>query len=163
MRGNEPKPGTREAVCDRQGVNMANVSDANIHELVDFFRGARRIAAMASTRWGHLEVAILVLSVVTAGSLWGLLSDMWPQETLWVGALLATATTFTSGYSKYTNYHSILGEALTLHSEIGEFLGRVRASPDMPQGEYWPRHKELETKLYNLEVRSGFKWRDETG
>ena len=139
---------------------MAKVRDQDRDELVAFYRGARRIATMASTRWGRLEIAILALSIVTAGSLWGLLSESLPQLTLWVGAILATATTFVSGYSKYTNYHSVLQEALTLHSEIGEFLGQVRASAGMTQEEYWPRHKDLETKLYDLQVRSGFMWRD---
>ena len=139
---------------------MATVRHHDKAELGAFYHGARRIATSASTRWGRQEVAILVLSVVTAGSLWGLVSERLPEVTLWVGAILATMTTLVSGYSKYTNYHSILAEALTLHSEIGEFLGQARASPDMTQEDYWPRHKELETKLDNLAVRSGITWRD---
>ena len=139
---------------------MTKVRKRDVNELVDFFGGARSIATCASTRWGRFEVGILLLSVLTTGSLWGLLSEALPDETLWIGAALATATAFLSGYTKYTNYHQIMSEALSLHSEVGEFLGEVRASPNMTQEEYWPRHKQLETKLYELQVRSGFKWRE---
>lgn len=139
---------------------MANVRDEDIDELVRFYNGARRIARGASTRWGRTEVSILILSAVTTGSLWGLLSNALPAVTLWAGAVLATSTTIVSAYSKYTDDHSTVGEALAIHAEIGEFLGKVRASPTMTQEEYWPRHKKLETSLHDLAIRSGFEWHE---
>lgn len=139
---------------------MSTVRDQDVDELVAFYRGARRIARGASTRWSRIEISILLLSAITTGSLWGLVSDILPSVALWIGAILATATAIISGYSKWANDHSTMGEALSLHAAIGEFLGQVRASPGMTQQEYWPRHKELETKLHELEIRSGFAWRE---
>ena len=65
---------------------MATVRDQDKDELVAFYHGARRIATTASKRWGRQEVAILVLSAITAGSLVGLLSELLPKATLWLGA-----------------------------------------------------------------------------
>lgn len=134
-----------------------SISEEDTDSLESYAKHAQTIAGIASTRWGRFEVSILALSLVTTGSLWGLVSDLLPTATLWVGAVLATITAFLSAFSKFTNYHAIMGKALRLNADINELLGRIRAKPDMSQEQFWPAFHKLKTKLQHLEVESGYE------
>jgi hypothetical protein len=80
---------------------------------------------------------VLVLSVLTSGSLWLLMSDKAPHFILWVGAI---ASTVTSGLTAYVAFSALVQKSddlLVLSHDIGALLGRLRSSHPPDKDEFW--------------------------
>ena len=97
-----------------------------------------------------LEVIVLILSVLTAGSLWLLLSNALPKSTLWFGAIASTATTFIALYMGNSGMVRTRNQALALLSDIELFMGVLRANGYLSHEEYFGNYKPLRNRFHRL-------------
>jgi hypothetical protein len=102
-----------------------------------------------STNW--IESAVLGMSVLTAGSLWVLISEHFVGPSKWIGAVLATALAFLTSYQKTFGPSKLLEDARALHRDIGAEIAALRANSradDMRQ--HWDAVKRFESRLLDL-------------
>ena len=104
-----------------------------------------------SRRIKILSFVSLVLSVLTSGALWLLLSDVVPIQTLWFGAIASTITTLIFAYIKGFAVERQRDQALDIHDDILKFLARLRATPDYSEKRFWDEYKAIEARMYRLQ------------
>jgi hypothetical protein len=105
----------------------------------------RSITRLANT----LKTIALILSVLTTGSLWLVLTKALPEFTLWAGAVASTAATFIALYLKSTGSSRKHGRAIVIHGDIAQLLAKVR-SGQIQEGDFWSLYKNLEHDLFTI-------------
>jgi len=96
-----------------------------------------------------LRTTSLVLSVLTTGSLWLVLTKAIPAVTLWAGAIASTVATFITLYLKSAGASKRHAKILVIHGDIAKLLAKVRADKAEP-GEFWDTYKKLEHDLITV-------------
>lgn len=97
----------------------------------------------------RIEVAVLAMSALTAGSLWVLISEIFVEPSKWIGAITATALAFLTSY-KALGPSRLLDDARALHREIGVEIAALRSSTGTDMSRHWDALKRFETKLLDL-------------
>jgi hypothetical protein len=100
-----------------------------------------------------LEYTLLFLTVFTSASLWGLLSEKLPRSTLWFGAIASTLTIGVTIYINSAGTSLARDKALSLRHDLGQFIARVRSTPDLSEIQYWEEYKEYQNKWDQLRFR----------
>ncbi len=109
-----------------------------------------RIIQQSSRRGKTVETLGLLISILTTGTLWMLISEAIPRVVLWFGALASSVTTALNIVPFFRDFPKKRMEALTLCQEIGQFIAAVRASEDVLSEDYWASLKRFETKIADL-------------
>ena len=132
------------SMIDQQDPQERQIATANklAGDVEEFLRGV-------FSRVNTLEFIVLVLSVLTAGSLWLLISEALPLPALWFGAIASTLTIGITLYLKSSGMGTKRSQALALLKDAEIFIGEVKAEL-LPYGEFWDRYKRLRTRLHEL-------------
>lgn len=122
--------------------------DEPLEPILREYRGCEALVKRLSSRLRVLNNVILMASVTTTGSLWLLISDVFPTSAAWVGAVLSTIVSGLSLHLKTSGLAPKLREALKTYGEIGQFIASVRGG-DIPVGSaaFWQKIKEFENAL----------------
>lgn len=120
---------------------MAN--DYRLETTLHLYSKVEALVAGTATLAKRLDFGVLVLSVLTSGSLWLLISDVLPKSTLWFGAIASSLTTGITLYMSTTGINRTRSRALALHGRVAKLLARVRAG-SIEDGDFWDEYKNLE-------------------
>ena len=95
---------------------------------------------------------ILVLSVVTTGGLWMLITGALPDYALWVGAIISTVVTGLTLYLKSSGMEAKKRKALAAYGQMSEFIGNVRGGAIKPgTEEFWIKIKMFQNELVQID------------
>jgi len=123
---------------------MSTVREQRLSSALELYHQVADILARAASLATKLQLAVLILSVVTSGSLWLLLSKAVPEATLWFGAIVSTVTTGLTLYLKSSGLNKKRTKALDLYRDLGQFLAEVRASETLDDTRFWDEYKKYE-------------------
>ncbi len=121
-----------------------------IERLMNLYDDTYRILQQSSRRGKMVETLGLLISILTTGTLWMLITEAIPRVVLWFGAFASSVTTAPSIVPIFRDFPKKRMEALTLYQEIGQFIAAVRASQDVLSEDYWASLKRFETKIADL-------------
>jgi hypothetical protein len=128
--------------------------DEQIERLVRLYNDVETMMAKAASQVSRLEMTVLVLSILTSGSLWLLLGEAIPQPTLWLGAIASTIVTIITLYLNTSGVKKVRKQAIGLYQALGRFIAECRASTSGLSDEmYWGRLKEFEGWVAELRHR----------
>ena len=116
----------------------------DINVLTDLYNQADELKTRYATTAKRIDVTVLILSVVTTGAFWALLSDAAPKALGWAGAIISTIVTGLTLYMYVGGVQSKRKKAIFVFKEIGKFLGEARGNPYMDTMEFWNRYKVYE-------------------
>lgn len=125
--------------------------DRAIVQLKDINQRVVKVIKQSASKNRLLELLILVLSTLTSGSLWIMLSQSFPKPLTWIGAALSTVTTGLTLYFYLENPRAKRDEALFFQKEVLSYLASVRSSPFVSMEDHWQTLKEFQHRLSRLE------------
>ena len=128
---------------------MDALQQQHLNDTLELYHEVGAIISRVATRAKVLELAVLILSVLTSGSLWLLLSLKLPQSTLWFGALASSFVTGITLYIYSSGMNRMRRSALALSRQIGQFLAVIRAS-QISEEEFWNQYKRFESDVKDL-------------
>lgn len=111
------------------------------------FQTVRKFVADKRTLVARFQLATIVLSVLTSGSLWLLLSKLLPDLTVWVGAFASSLTAGIALYMKTIDQS--ITDAYSLEHDIAAYLAEIRKAPNQP-ADYYDKHKDFIVKIDKL-------------
>jgi hypothetical protein len=126
------------------------VSDAKLNDLLSYYHTVQDLIKAYATKANRIDSAILILSVVTSGALWLLASQVVPQVTAWVGAIISTVVTGLTIYLYASGLNRRRKTAHELYTDIGKFIAQYRATPGMSESDYWNAVKGFESAIEDL-------------
>lgn len=125
--------------------------NAAIRHEASLYRAAKRLADSV-TSWHHrIEILRLVLSVLTSGGIWILLSVSLPQTAAWFGAVFSTIISGLASYQFTLGPRRKVKEAYALLRDIGRELAALRGHPEFDRIQFWERYESFEFQLKKLE------------
>src|SRR2546423_14900341 len=93
------------------------VRDQEISETKQIRAVVRQISRIAQDRQRRIDTVMLLLGVLTGGSLWVAIITQFQAEGVWIGAIASTLLALLGGYSKIRNYVKLSLEALALQDK----------------------------------------------
>ena len=127
-------------------------TDSYLAPILKLYSQNKLLIKKASKKVKFFTTIILVLSVITSGSLWLLLSKTLPEEILWIGAGISTIITGLSLYLKSSGLEAKKRQALATHGKMSEFIANVRSGIIQPgTQEFWMKIKMFENELVNID------------
>jgi uncharacterized protein YggT (Ycf19 family) len=133
-----------EVVDDKQWSQMERVVEGLLRKCDDL---VRRLAL----RNDSVDYSVIILTTVTSGSLWLLLTQLLPITVLWVGAVLSTISTILTIYSLMSGVGKRRKNSLKLRSAIADFLAEVRGKNYRPLRDFWSEVKWFDSTIMMLE------------
>jgi hypothetical protein len=118
-------------------------TDKFLSPALDLYNEVEKLLRETTRRANTLKTVSLVLSIITAGNLWLVLSDELPKITLWIGAIASTFVTLATVYLKSVEAPKRHARLIALHGKIAQLLAKVR-SGKIDDQEFWETYKELE-------------------
>ena len=97
--------------------------------LIKLYTEAEELKTRYASLAKRIDMNILVLSVMTTGAFWALLSDALPKPLGWVGAIISTVVTGLMLYMYTEGVQVKRKEAIFIFKEVGKFLGEARGNP----------------------------------
>ncbi len=144
--GESEKPSevrTNTSVNDSDSSSIKDRQDALTH-LRSMYRSAGALSSNLQARSRRIEIAMIVISVLTSGTLWTLISARYPDAAAWCGAVLSTLVTGLTLYQHQVGPMRRHREILALFHEIGQEIAVIEASTRFNRGQFWHRMKFLE-------------------
>jgi len=126
------------------------MNDQHLEMTVRLYERLEEQLSVFAKRGNTIENTILVISVFTSGGLWLIAAQVLPQATTWIGAVFSTLTTGLTLYLYSSGVNKKRQKAIALHSEISEFLGKIRGNPEFDDSDFWNTYKPLEHKIRTL-------------
>ncbi|HYX72880.1 MAG TPA: hypothetical protein VE732_08920 [Nitrososphaera sp.] len=121
-----------------------------VNRLVVMYNEVEAFLAKVASRSKLLELTVLILSVLTSGSLWLLLSNKVPGTTLWFGAIASTVVSGITLYIKSSGLNRTRVKALSLYQDLGQLIAEVRDAESLQDISYWPKVKQIEGRIADL-------------
>lgn len=112
-----------------------------VHDLVE----------KAGNKDARIELIVIVISAITAGTLWSLLAASFVHIAAWVGASLSTVLALLTAYQKAFKPKEVYEQLLSLYQEIGQAIADVRAAKDLDSYRVWKQLKNFQGSLTSLE------------
>jgi hypothetical protein len=128
----------------------AGATNHRVETVLRLYNRAHELLKRYATIADRIEVAIIVLSVLTSGAFWALASDLAPKPLGWAGAAISTVVTGLTIYMYASGVQKKRKDALFLFEEIGKYLGEVRGNPHLDEMEFWNRFKVYEGMVKGL-------------
>jgi hypothetical protein len=97
-----------------------------------------------------IEILLLIVSILTSGALWILLSISLSKLTLWVGAIFSTITSGLNIFQIAFGPKKEFNESLNLYRDIGNELAHMRASKEIDETRFWDQYKAFETRKIQI-------------
>jgi len=103
-----------------------------------------------ASRADSIEITVLVLSVLTSGAFWALVSDAVPKSLGLIGAAISTVVTFLTIYMYSSGLNAKRKTAIFIFKEIGKFMAEVRTSTSLDDRDFWTKYKLYEGMIFEL-------------
>lgn len=114
-------------------------------------RAAKSLVERVTRCHYRIEVLRLILSVLTSGGIWILLSVSLPQTAAWFGAVFSTIVSGLATYQFTLGPRRKVKEAYALLRDIGRELAALRGHPEFDRIQFWERYESFEFQLKKLE------------
>jgi hypothetical protein len=118
---------------------------------VGLHRETGALTAQFTTRNYRIEVAILVITVITSGGIWVLLGASFATLAAWFGAVFSTVVTGLTIYQLSLGPKQRVKPVYTLYEAIGKELARLRGVQDFNPTLFWDQYKSFEFELQKLQ------------
>jgi hypothetical protein len=122
-----------------------------IRKVSRVYARAEAVVTRASRLRRILTIVATVLSLVTSGGLWLLVSERLPESALWFGAVASTITTGITIFISLLSLDRVRADAVVLYKDVGSFLARLRGGLPVSDDLFWQHYKDFELRLLNLE------------
>ena len=109
-------------------------------------------AQFLNFRIRRLQLAVLILAILTTGSLWAIISKTYPQFATWCGAILGTTLTGLTGFQNIHKFEEKYSETLALYNEVGLAMSQIRQTNNFKPDDFWGPYKSFETKCLSLGI-----------
>lgn len=123
-----------------------------LHHTLDLYKFLESLLHKFADISNKIQNLVLILSVITSGSLWLLLGNIAPDATIWLGAILSTIVTGLTIYMYASGINRKRTTAISLHRELSAFLAAIRSSEEgVDDSEFWDKFKSIETRIRTIE------------
>lgn len=129
---------------------MEESRNERLTKALELYEQLEGLIVRTANRADLLRNSVLVLSVITSGSLWLLISETLPKGALWFGAIASTVVTIVTLYLASAGVNRMREQALTLHTAVARFIAEIRSRPLMGEAEFWDRYKAIEDDIFRL-------------
>jgi hypothetical protein len=97
-----------------------------------------------------IEIAIIVISTITTGTLWATIGDVFPNLSIWAGAIMSTALTALTTYQKSFDPQKRYEEAWSLYREVGQVIAHLISGKEFDYSEVLSKHKDFDSRLLKI-------------
>ena len=122
-----------------------------IEIVVGLHRDAGTLTSRFSTNSYRIEVTILVITVLTSGGIWVLISEAMPKEAAWLGAIFSTITSGLIIYQLTLGPKKRVKPVYELYEKIGKELANLRGGRKFNPSLFWDNYKRFEYDLQRLQ------------
>jgi hypothetical protein len=121
--------------------------------IINELREAEAFTSTTSKKLNKIELTIMILSVITSGALWLLISNVFNQLMVWIGAIISTIVTGLTIYMEMSQLKKKRIDGLRLRRELMNFLAELRSGAmDDDAERYWRDLKRFQDELKYLKT-----------
>jgi hypothetical protein len=123
-----------------------------VSKLTEFYDLMGDLLIRTIRRSRRIQLAVLILSVVTTGTLWSLIATNFSNIAAWIGATITTLLSFANLYQATIGPERRIKEIQSIYDDAGEYLAVLVASQVFDYEKFADKLRRFESRVRSIET-----------